>query len=171
MHHHDAWIDRNGHSSCLYCTCCCIDLLLVPADLGLEASKRVRSFQAFWSVKVHQVQQERCVLLCVLDGWPLSTKRPGIEQMDGWSSSCWVFAGLKKSLEAKASVLPFIGDSVRLFKDGPRLAQERSEKLGPIWGSWLFGERMFFVAKADMLKWCLNKEYDAVECAPYHSQY
>ncbi|CAL8471479.1 g11021 [Coccomyxa elongata] len=70
-----------------------------------------------------------------------------------------------KGLKAipKASVLPFVGDSVRLFKDGPRLAQERFEKLGPIWESWLFGERMFFVAKADMLKWCLNKEYDAVE--------
>lgn len=71
----------------------------------------------------------------------------------------------------KASVLPFIGDSIRLFEDGPRLAQERSEKLGPIWESWVFGERTFFVVKADMLKWCLNKEYDAVECAQYQSQY
>lgn len=63
----------------------------------------------------------------------------------------------------KALVLPLIGDSPRLFHDGPRLARERFGKLGPVWQTWVLGQKTIVVGRADMIKWCLNREHDLLE--------
>ena len=63
----------------------------------------------------------------------------------------------------KALVLPLIGDTTRLFHDGPRLAQERFGKLGPVWETWVLGQKTMIVGRGDMIKWCLNREHDLLE--------
>jgi hypothetical protein len=67
----------------------------------------------------------------------------------------------------KALVLPFIGDSASLLQDGERLAHKRMRELGPVYESWMFGERLISVARPDLVKWCLNNgEPSFMACAP-----
>ena len=65
-------------------------------------------------------------------------------------------------------MLPFLGDSASQFKDGERLAQRRMQTLGPVYESWMFGERLISIARPDLVKWCLNNgEPEVMHCAPF----
>ncbi|KAL3141116.1 hypothetical protein ABBQ38_003469 [Trebouxia sp. C0009 RCD-2024] len=65
-------------------------------------------------------------------------------------------------LPPRAKVLPWIGTTVDYIKYGPSSGERFHKELGPIYRSWLLGERIVHVADGDAVKLLLTCEHDLV---------